>query len=116
MVVKHGRYGEFLACSGYPECKHTQSININKTARSTGIKCPEKGCEGELVERTSKRGKVFYGCNRFPECKLATWDKPVAKPCPACNAPFLVEKSTKKQGKFIYCLTDGCDFKEPVEE
>jgi len=112
MVVKHGKYGTFLACSGYPDCKHTQSLYANNAGQETGIDCPQKDCDGKFVQRQSKRGKTFYGCSRFPDCTFATWDKPVAKDCPLCGANFLVEKSTKKQGTFISCHTKGCGFKE----
>ncbi|MDY6903745.1 MAG: type I DNA topoisomerase [Thermodesulfobacteriota bacterium] len=112
MVVKQGRYGDFLACSAYPACKNTQSLNANGNAKPLGIKCPEEGCEGEIVEKTSKRGKVFYGCNKFPDCKFATWDKPVDMPCPQCNAPFVVEKTTKKGGSFLKCIAPDCDFQQ----
>ena len=112
MVVKRGRYGDFIACSGYPECKNTQSLNSNGSGKTIGVSCPQKGCTGEVVERSSKRGKLFYGCNRFPECTFATWNKPIARECPECGAKFLVEKTTKKEGTFITCLTEGCEFKE----
>jgi len=112
MVVKRGRYGDFLACSGYPECKNTQSLNSNGSGKSIGVSCPQKDCTGEVVERSSKRGKLFYGCNRFPECAFATWDKPIDRACPVCEAKFIVEKTTKKEGTFVTCLTEGCGFKE----
>jgi len=112
MVVKRGRYGDFLACSGYPECKNTQSLNSNGSGKPIGLSCPQKDCSGEVVERSSKRGKLFFGCNRFPECTFATWDKPIARECPVCDAIFLVKKTTKKEGTFITCLTEGCGFKE----
>jgi DNA topoisomerase-1 len=112
MVVKRGRYGGFLACSGYPDCKSTQSLNSNGNGKKIGLACPEKDCRGDIVERTSKRGKIFYGCNRFPDCTFATWDKPLDRECPVCGAIFLVEKTTKKQGTFVSCLTEGCEFKE----
>jgi len=111
MMVKHGRYGEFLACSGYPECKKTRSVN-GGNGKTTGVKCPEDGCSGELVERKSKRGKVFYGCNKYPDCSYAIWDKPVDKECPECGAEFVVEKTTKKQGTFLKCLNKECDFQD----
>ncbi|RLC13474.1 MAG: type I DNA topoisomerase [Deltaproteobacteria bacterium] len=114
MVVKRGRYGSFLACSGYPDCKHTESLDTNNGGQATGVKCPEKGCDGELAQRKSKRGKVFYGCTRFPDCTFAIWDKPVDKACPSCNASFLVEKSTKKEGTFLACLNKECGYKEPL--
>jgi DNA topoisomerase-1 len=112
MVVKRGRYGDFLACSGYPECKNSQSLNSSGNGKTIGLACPRDGCAGEIVERSSKRGKLFYGCNRFPDCDFATWDKPLDRECPVCGAKFLVEKTTKKQGTFVTCLTDGCGFKE----
>lgn len=112
MVIKQGRFGPFLACSGYPACKNTLSINGNEAGAATGVACPEKGCDGMLVEKRSKRGKIFYGCNRFPDCNFATWDKPVARVCPSCQAPILVEKVTKKSGTFVACLDKTCGFKE----
>jgi DNA topoisomerase-1 len=112
MVIKKGRYGGFLACSGYPECKSTQSLNSNGNGKKIGLQCPQKECGGEIVERTSKRGKIFYGCNRFPECTFATWDKPLNRECPVCGASFLVEKTTKKKGTIVSCMTEGCGFKE----
>ncbi|MBW1892083.1 MAG: type I DNA topoisomerase [Deltaproteobacteria bacterium] len=111
MMVKHGRYGQFLACSGYPECKNTRSVN-GGNGKTTGVKCPEDGCGGELVERKSKRGKVFYGCSKYPECSYALWDKPVDKECPECGAEFVVEKTTKKLGTFLKCVNKECDFQE----
>ncbi|MDJ0828821.1 MAG: type I DNA topoisomerase [Desulfobacterales bacterium] len=115
MVIKRGRYGSFLACSGYPDCKYTQSLNSNRTSQTTGVKCPQKDCSGELVERKSKRGKIFYGCNQFPECDFAIWDKPVSEPCPICKAPFLTEKATKKDGTFLACLDKECGYKKSIE-
>ncbi len=112
MLVKHGRYGTFLACSGYPVCKNTQSLNSNGGGKQTGVSCPEKDCGGDLVERKSKRGKIFYSCSRYPDCKYAIWDKPIAKECPMCRAEFMVEKSTKKAGTFLSCLNQDCGFKE----
>jgi len=88
MEVKVGRFGPFLACSGYPECKNIQSI-----IQPTGVKCPE--CGGQLIERrTKKGGKIFYGCNKFPKCKFATWNKPVGK-CDKCGW-IVVEKGKKE--------------------
>ena len=115
MVVKRGRYGEFLACSGYPECKQTQSINSSGPGRSTGVKCPAQGCTGELMEKKSKRGKIFYGCSQFPECDFATWNMPVDMPCPQCGAAFLVEKTTKREGKTRFCMTKECSYSQPVD-
>jgi DNA topoisomerase-1 len=112
MVIKRGRYGEFLACSAYPDCKHTQSLNPNGANSKIGIPCPEDDCDGEILERKSKRGKVFFGCSRFPKCEFATWDKPVAEECPQCGAKIMVEKTSKKQGTFLACLKKECGFKK----
>ncbi len=116
MVQKQGRFGPFLACSAYPTCKNTRSLNTKAAhkAESTGVKCPEKGCPGELVSRRSRRGKLFYGCSRYPACRFATWDKPVAKPCSECDAPFLVERTTKKEGRHLRCLNEECSYREPL--
>ena len=112
MVVKRGKYGEFIACSGFPECNHTESINGGTNGKSTGVSCPEPGCSGQVVEKKSKRGKVFYGCNRYPECTFASWDKPIDKACPACAMPYLVEKTTKRDGTFLTCVNKDCGYRE----
>jgi DNA topoisomerase I len=112
MVIKRGKYGEFLACSGFPKCSHTESINGQANGKSIGVACPEPGCTGEIVEKKSKRGKTFYGCSRYPECKFATWDKPVAKPCPACGAPYLMEKTSKREGTYLACANMECRYRE----
>ena len=104
MVIKTGRYGRFLACSNYPACKTTRPL-------TTGVRCPEPDCSGEITERRSKRGKVFYSCTRYPECKFAMWNKPVPQPCPLCGAPFLGEKRTRGGGSTIVCLKKGCGYK-----
>ncbi|AZR72361.1 DNA topoisomerase I [Anoxybacter fermentans] len=104
MVVKHGRYGKFLACPGYPECKNTQPYIIK-----TGVKCIE--CEdGELIERRTKKGRIFYGCSNYPECEFITWNKPVKEKCPECGA-FLIEKQTKKN-KYYQCVRKECGYKQ----
>ena len=112
LIVKRGRYGEFLACQAYPDCKHTESVNGNGNAKPIGMQCPEPGCGGDIVEKKSKRGKIFYGCSRYPDCTFATWDKPVPKPCPVCGAAFLVEKTTKRKGTFLACLDKECGYTE----
>ncbi len=112
MVIKRGRYGDFLACTGYPECKHTQSLNSGSNAKSTGVACPEKGCDGEVVEKSSKRGKIFYGCNRYPKCDFASWDRPVAISCPVCKNTYMVEKTTKRDGTMHVCPNRDCRHKQ----
>lgn len=114
MIVKRGRYGNFLACTGYPECKHTLSISQNGGLTGTGVKCPNPGCEGEIVEKRSRRGKIFYGCNKYPGCDYATWDKPVDKKCPDCDFDFLLEKTTKRKGTFLTCPQKDCSFEESL--
>lgn len=97
MVIKTGRYGRFMACSGYPKCKNTKPIGL-------GIDCPKEDCDGEIVERYSrKRRKLFYGCSNYPDCNFAVWDKPVEQECPNCGASFMVKKVTKTHGPNLYC-------------
>lgn len=104
MMVKNGRFGRFLACSAYPECKTTKPI-------TTGIKCPE--CkEGELSQKKTRFGKIFYSCTKYPTCKYAIWDKPLkGNPCPQCQHPFLTEHYTKKDGVSIRCPNKECGYK-----
>jgi DNA topoisomerase-1 len=116
MVVKRGRYGDFLACSGYPECKHTQSLNGGPNAKPIGMKCPVKGCDGEIVEKSSKRGKIFYGCNRYPKCDFASWDRPLPFPCPVCGNPYMVEKTTKRDGTLHVCPNRECKHRQKPGE
>jgi len=100
MAVKYGRYGKFLACSGYPECKNTKPYLIK-----TGISCPE--CEdGELIQRKSRKGRVFYGCTNYPDCKFVSWNKPVEEKCPECNG-LMVEKRSKR-GVIYKCINKEC--------
>ena len=108
MVYKLGRYGKFMACSNFPECRNTKAI-----VKLIGVKCPD--CEtGEIVERKSKTRRIFYGCNQYPECEFVSWDKPIARPCPKCES-LLVEKKLKK-GIQIKCTNDECDYEEaPVQ-
>ncbi|GAA4700675.1 type I DNA topoisomerase [Brevibacillus fulvus] len=106
MVYKLGRFGKFLACSGFPECRNTKAI-----VKEIGVKCPH--CEtGSLIERKSKKSRIFYGCNRYPECEFVSWDKPITRPCPKCSS-MLVEKKRKKQGVSIACTS--CDYTEEAD-
>ncbi len=116
MVYKYGRFGKFLGCSNYPECKNVKSTN---KPVPIGIACPPEplGCgEGGLVRRVSRRGKVFYGCDRYPKCTFASWDRPVPFPCPQCEAPFVVEKTTKRAGTIRRCIREECDYSESVAD
>ena len=102
MVYKLGRYGKFMACSNFPECRNTKAI-----IKPIGVTCP--ACEeGQIVERKSKTKRIFYGCDRYPKCEYVSWDKPITRPCPKCNE-MLVEKKLKK-GIQIQCVE--CDYKE----
>jgi DNA topoisomerase-1 len=97
MVILNVKNNRFLGCSRYPECKNTKSL-------STGVHCPMEGCPGQLIERTTRRGKTFYGCSAHPNCNFATWDLPVNKPCDACGYPMLVYKESKRKGNYYRCL------------
>jgi DNA topoisomerase-1 len=107
LVKRQGRFGEFVSCSNYPKCNYIQR-------ETTGVPCPRAGCKGEIVNKKSKRGKVFYGCSNYPKCDAVYWDKPVATPCPTCKAPFLLEKTTKRDGANLVCVTEGCDYRAPL--
>jgi DNA topoisomerase-1 len=104
LVIKQGRFGEFTACTRYPECKYVKH-------KTTGVKCPKDADKGgEVVERKSKRGKIFFGCSNYPDCDFVLWNRPVPEPCPTCGAPYLVEKTTKKLGRRILCNNEDCDY------
>lgn len=103
MVYKMGRYGQFLACSNFPECRNTKPI-----LKKIGVTCPKCG-QGDVVERKSKKGRKFYGCDRYPECDFISWDKPIARKCPKCGN-MLVEKKSKKNGTTVQC--SNCDYAE----
>ncbi len=108
LVVRNGRFGEFTSCSNYPKCDYIKRETL-------GIACPK--CKtGEIAVKKSKRGKAFYGCTNYPKCDAVYWDKPITEPCPKCHAPFVFEKTTKKDGTFRYCQTDGCDYKITVND
>jgi DNA topoisomerase-1 len=109
MVYKHGRFGRFMACSAYPECKNIKS-------EGTGVKCPEPGCPGEIIKKVSKRGKVFYSCDQYPKCTFALWDKPEAETCPDCGSPYLLEKETKKEGHHLRCPNKSCGYRKDLDE
>ena len=107
LAVKHGRFGEYTACSDYPNCKFIKH-------KTTGVACP-KGCGGEIVERKSRRGKIFYGCSNYPDCDFVLWNRPVAQPCPQCGAAFTLVKTTKRSGTIRFCNNKECGFKESYD-
>jgi DNA topoisomerase-1 len=107
MLIKHGRYGRFMACSRYPECKHTRPIPL-------GIKCPKDG--GDLTERRSRRGKIFFGCANYPACDFVSWNRPVAERCPECGFEGAESKSTKARGEYRKCLKCGNEWDVETRE
>lgn len=109
MVIKHGRFGKFMACKNYPECKNTKPI-VDKV----GVKCPKCG-DGDIILRKSKRGRVFYGCSNFPDCDFVEWNKPTGQVCPECGS-YMVEKVTKKESKSICSNKDCPTNKKPKKE
>ena len=104
LVIKQGRFGEFTACTKYPECRYIKH-------KTTGVECPKDGDKGgDVVERKSRRGKVFFGCSNYPDCDFVLWNRPVDEKCPTCGAPYLVEKFTKKLGRQILCNNEDCNY------
>jgi DNA topoisomerase-1 len=103
MVIKNGKFGRFLACSNYPTCKYTRSVD-------TGVRCPQEGCDGLIVERRTHKGRTFYGCSNYPNCTYASWDKPVPEKCPQCGFPFLLEK-VGKGGATRRCPKKECGYR-----
>ena len=103
MVIKSGRYGKFLACSGFPDCKNTRPL-----VKDTGGLCPL--CGGHMLQRKSAKGRIYYGCGNFPTCKFMTWDEPVPETCPNCGATLFKKRGT------LYCAKEGCGFSKPVEK
>ena len=108
LVIRQGRFGEFISCSNYPKCDYIKRETL-------GIPCP-KCKKGEIAVKKSKRGKAFYGCTNYPKCDEVYWDKPIVEPCPQCAAPFVFEKTTKKDGTVRYCQNESCDYKIPVDD
>jgi DNA topoisomerase-1 len=106
LMWRRGRFGAFIACSNYPNCKYVKK----KEAREIGLLCPECG-QGQVVERKGRWGRFFYGCKRYPECKFTAYHKPIAEACPDCGTPYLLEKETKKEGKVVFCGNEACHYK-----
>ncbi len=112
LVIKRGRYGKFIGCSGYPRCRYIEPL---EKPVDTGVTCP-KCHKGTLMRRKSRRGKVFYSCSTYPACDYATWNEPIAEPCPRCGWPILTIKTTKRSGAQKVCPQKECSFVEPYEE
>jgi DNA topoisomerase-1 len=105
MVVKGGKFGAFLGCSNYPSCKNTRPLSI-------GVKCP-KCKDGDVIERKTKRKRVFYGCSRYPDCDFASWDKPVALTCETCGNAYMVQKYTQARGEYLLCPSCKAEVAKP---
>ena len=111
LVVKHGRYGKFIGCGGYPKCKYIEPI---EKPEDLGVECPE--ChKGNMLKRKSRYGKIFYSCERYPDCTYAVWNQPIAEACPECRWPMLTIKTTKKRGTEKVCPQKDCRYSEPYE-
>jgi DNA topoisomerase-1 len=109
LMVRHGPYGKFIGCSNYPQCKHVEPL---EKPADTGVACPH--ClKGTLVQRRSRRGKIFYSCTTYPECKYAIWNEPIAMTCPQCQWPILTLKTTKRRGTELVCPQEECGYNEP---
>ena len=106
MVVKYGRYGRFIACSGYPDCK-----NIVKIVNKIGVPCPK--CGGDVIVKNTKKGRQFFGCSNYPECDFVSWYEPVAEKCPQCGAVLFKKKGKKPK---LFCSSDGCGFEKDAPE
>jgi DNA topoisomerase-1 len=107
-VKRHGRYGEFICCIDYPTCKTVKKEIL-------AVPCPK--CGGDLSPRKSRFGKIFYGCNKYPKCNFAAWDKPVPRSCPICKGNYMVEKKRKPRGKepITLMICPACAHEEPLE-
>ncbi|MDJ0837354.1 MAG: type I DNA topoisomerase [Acidobacteriota bacterium] len=107
LIHKRGRYGDFIACSNYPDCRYIHKETI-------GVKCPREDCTGEIQQRKSKKGKIFYSCTGYPKCDFISWDKPNGETCPECKAPTLYDKPRKKN-PITYCGNKDCDYSRELE-
>lgn len=118
MVQKRSRFGPFWACSRYPECKGTKKIATGPASPNTpsGVSCPREGCDGEMVEKRSRRNRPFWGCSRYPNCKETLPARPVAHPCPSCRAPFVMERKRVRSRPTWVCADKECGWKGPAGE
>ncbi|WP_131782678.1 type I DNA topoisomerase [Legionella gresilensis] len=104
--IKSGRYGRFIGCSNYPECKHMEPL---EKPADTGVECPQ--CHSaKILQRKSRKGKIFFSCGNYPKCNYALWNEPINKPCPQCHWPLLTVKETKRSGRQIICPKEGCSY------
>lgn len=108
MVIKFGRYGKFLACPGFPDCRFTKPL-----LEPTGVKCPQ--CEGDVVLRRSKKGRKFYGCSNYPDCDFVSWDQPVQEKCPRCSG-YMVQKNARNKKQYVKCANEQCGYESKGQE
>ncbi len=109
LIIRSGRYGKFIGCSSYPDCKFIEPL---EKPEDTGVQCPD--CkQGNILKRKSRRGKIFYSCERYPDCEYAIWNEPLAQPCPNCHWPITAIKTTKRSGTQRVCPQQDCKFVEP---
>jgi DNA topoisomerase-1 len=112
LIIRNGRYGKFIGCSSYPKCKYIEPL---EKPENTGVQCPQ--CKkGNMLKRKSRRGKIFFSCERYPDCDYAIWNQPLAQPCPQCHWPITSIKTTKRSGTQRVCPQQNCKFAEPWEE
>jgi DNA topoisomerase-1 len=112
LIIRSGRYGKFIGCSSYPNCKHMEPLEKPK---DTDVVCPD--CKkGTILERKSRKGKIFYSCSNYPKCKYALWNEPINEPCPSCDWPILTVKTTKRRGTEKVCPQQECSYVTPCEE
>ncbi len=109
--IKTGRYGRFIGCSNYPACKHMEPL---EKPADTGVTCP-KCHEGKILQRKSRKGKIFYSCGNYPDCDYALWNEPIDQPCPKCSWPILTLKESKRFGRQILCPQEGCNYSEKTD-
>jgi len=112
LIIRHGKYGKFIGCSNYPNCKHMEPLEKPK---DTEVQCP-KCKKGNILQRKSRRGKIFYSCERYPDCEYAIWNEPLNEPCPKCQWPILSVKVTKRKGREKVCPQKSCTFIEAWPE
>lgn len=112
LLIRHGKYGKFIGCSGYPDCRYIEPL---EKPQDTGTKCPECN-KGSMLQRKSRRGKVFFSCEHYPECKYAVWNEPISEKCPDCGWPMLTKKVTKRRGAEKVCPQQDCGFTAPMDE
>jgi DNA topoisomerase-1 len=112
LIIRTGRYGKFIGCSSYPDCTFIEPL---EKPEDSGVKCPQCG-KGNILKRKSRRGKIFYSCERYPECNYAIWNQPLAQPCPLCHWPITSIKVTKRSGSQRVCPQQDCKFAEPWED